>query len=1323
MSRSLPLSIAFLLLSLLGGPTFAQTGGEGAVSGTITDSSGAAIPKATVTAKDIATGIETVRTSSSSGVYNIAPLLPGTYTLTVTAKGFNSFRQENLVIDALHTSGLDVSLKAGSEGETVTVTDQPPSLETTNASLGGVIENSLYTELPVMIAGSQQRDVTQFSNLLPGAQVNPGGRSSIIGGTGQRLGELYLDGLPLTTASQQGDNRPVFNIVPLEAIDQIKVVTSGFSAEYQGAGLENYNLKAGTNKYHGALFAYVRNTIFDAWSFSTKPGSPGNTVKEVRNGVLVTLPGPKPAEHQIELGYSVGGPVKVPFLFNGHDKLFFYTTYDKFRSRLAVNPSASTVPTTLMRQGNFQELIPVSAGGLGNTSNVNYPIYDPTSLASCTANSTTGPCRYQYGYGPGGSPGPAGNPAATGAPVNVIPAGQISPIAQYMQQFLPAPTIDTTGVIQNNYIGGIPSGYDNWLYSGRIDYNISSRQTLSMVITGGQRHAVPYTATTNNLPVPYLATTSSIVAGHWSDLEHTFTVTPNLVNQFKFGFMNFGGPPTGNLTLGKLPYEAVTAGILGLPPGQASLDFPFSIFSGPNTQNSWAGPNTQQSTNVSETYTMVDNVQFLRGRHSVNVGAQYQALENNSSSADGASLPVTLNWSPNETAAVAGTAYPSGTGYAYASYILGAVSSSGLTQQPFSVLGGRYHPLALYFQDDFKIVPKLTLNLGLRWDFIPTYNEAQNRMSFLNPTLTNPITQNPGVLQFAGNRGQGISCNCRTPVSNYYKNFGPRLGFAYALNEKTVFRGGFGVLYSHTAGTGGSGGAATGTGQQGFNSAVSFLDSPAGPSAGPAFYLNPNPAFSAPNATMGGPGYALPPITAINAVSQTLGTGYYVCSGQTFTPCNGSTGTFSGVGTGINYADPYLGDRPPQFSFFNFGLQREVIKNLTLTVNYVGSQSHFIAGATNIRGLQSGQLDPKYLALGSYLTKPATQANINAAQAATGITIPIPYAAYTQAASLAAGTNATIAHMLTWMPQYQSTTDSFNNVANASYNAFQLSLEKRMSNGLSLNLNYTYSHNIDDAGTQRSGWAIPAFANATGKAFAQNRMDRSLSINSQPQNLSVYGVYKSPFGKDKIGGEHFWVRALLGGWETSHIFQYTSGLPLALVATCNASTQNVGQGQCMPDFNPSFSGSPRINGGWGKGITAATLGTKSYIKGALASATPGTGISGGASPTATPCAGSAGPFCNSGTFMVGDLPRIAPFGLRGPGQYRLTSALRRTFDINERAKFVFGVDCQNVTNTVTFGNNSANSQIGVNVNNSNLGTLNFASADPRAFQFSGRLTF
>ena len=999
-----------------------------------------------------------------------------------------------------------------------------------------------------------------------------------------------------------------------------------------------------------------------------------------------------------------------------------------------------------MRTGDFRELLPVSAttGGLGNTSAVTYPIYDPTTLTSCTAHSTNGPCRYQYGYGPGATNGAAGNPVLISpGKANVIPTSQLSPISQYQQSALPDPTTGQ-GTIQNNFLGGIPSGYDNWLYSGRIDYTISERQTLSLAVTGGNRHAVPYTALGSGvvpLPVPYLQTTKSIVGGHWADLQHTFTFTPHIVNQFKYGFMNFGGPPVQNI-VGSDPgskFALSASGITGLPAGQASQNAANTSFGTVNSPPApWVG-NTPTTTNVSETFTALDNLNWLKGNHSMNFGGQFQWLQNNISVNDGPSAPTGLNYSVNDTALntpiPAGTTavpntYVSNTGYSYASYMIGAVNTSSATLQPFGLVGGRFKPWAVYFQDDWKVTSKLTLNLGLRWDWIPTYTESQDRWSFLNPNVANPITGNLGALQFAGNYGgTGVSCGCRTPVDNYFKNFGPRLGFAYAVNDKTVFRGGWGVLYSHAGGTGGIGGAGNGTGQTGFNSVTTFSPSN-GATAGPAFYLNNSAGFAAlgnmpngkpyANTLYGGPGAVITPITAPGPVSQTNGTGYYVCSGQTYAPCNGSTTAFAGQGSGLNFADKYIAGRAPELLFYNFGMQREITNDITVSINYAGSQGHFLTGAGNIRGLYSGQVDPKWFALRGSLNTAATTTNIANAQTASGVTIPIPYTGYTAAASL--NSNATIQHMLTWMPQLGGTSDTWPDIANSNYNAFQLSVAKRAARGLTLNINYTYSKNIDDAGTQRSGYAIPAAYNATGKTWAPNRMDRSLSTNSQPQNITIFGVYQSPFGKGGIGADKFVVRALLGGWQFSSIFQYTAGLPIPVVDTCNA-TQNPGQGTCMPDLNPNFTGSPRQNGGWGNGTTAANIGQINYIKGYIPGTTSGTGTNGATTPAAVACSVSVGPFCHTADYMIGTAPRTTAYNLRGPGVYRLTSALSRTFDITERAKFIFRVDCQNVTNTVTFGNNAANNAISANVGASTFGNITTTSGDARAFQFSGRFSF
>lgn len=1279
----------FLLVFLAILPAIAQSAGDGVITGTIADSSGALVPDAQVTATNDATGVAVTRPTSSSGLYRLGPLPVGTYTITVAAIGFNGIKQQGVVINASQTFGLNLTLQFGSDAQTITVDTAPPALDTTNATLGGTISSKEYMDLPLLVSGNQQRDITQFSNLLPGAQ--PGARSSLFSGTASRVEEVYLDGIPITTISQIGDNRPIFNIVPSEAIDQIGATTSGQSVDVQGAGAVSYTMAAGGNQYHGTVADFIRNTLFDTWGFT----APAATVQRVVNGKITSVPAGKPADHQNEFTAAIGGPISIPHLFSGHDKLFFFAAYDRTHANTAPTYSTATIPTTLMRTGDFTELLAAN-GGPG------YTIYDPTSL-KCPTPTT---CTRQPFMG-----------LKNGIPTqNVIPSNLLSPIAQQMESFLPSPT---TSGIQNNYLGGYPQGTDNWLYSGRIDYDISPRHRLSFVVTGGNTHPIPFTSNGSVLPVPYLASNYTQTGGHWADAQDVYTIRPNLANQIKFGFSNFGGPPSKNITQGIDEYKATTLGITfaGVPSGpdsQAVNQFPTSTFSGSNAVTQWGDgtPGTGKTT-VDETYTVLDNLSWVKRNHSMVFGFQLQRLELNQSAQDGPTSGITLAWGVNETAKVNGTSYSSGTGYSYASYLLGAVANTSVSVLPFSVLGGRYHPFAPYFQDDWKVTSRLTLNLGLRWDYLPTYNEVLNRFSFLNPNITNPVTGSAGALQFAGNYGgPGVSCECSSPASNYMKNWGPRVGFAYSLDNKTVVRGAYALVYSHGGGTGGAGGAYQGTGSLGFSSTPSFIDGGAGPGAGPAFYLNNSTGFQAlglSNTNFGGPGYTVPAITAPSAASQGLNTGNYV----------NSSGAFVTPGS-ISYLDPYVSGRAPEFDFWNFGVQRELLNDLTVTVNYAGSQSHFLAGASNIRGLQSGQIDPRYYALGvgSYgaglLSAPATAANIAKANAIIP-GIAAPYAGFIAAANTTAGSGlATIGQMLTWMPQYSGVTDTWGSqTANASYHSLQVSVAKRASHGLTINLNYTYAKQLDDTGTIRSGYAIPANLTLNGKAWKQDRIDRSPSLTDIPQNLSIYGVYQIPAGKGHFGGDHLATRALLSGWNLSGVFTYVAGAPLAITSTACSSSTEPGAGQCMPDVNPNFAGNVRQNGSWGHGATAANLGAYSYIKGAVSGSTPGIGAAGAT------CTVSTGPFCNSGALMIGDAPRTAAFGLRGPGVYNLNMGVRRSFDVTERFKFIFAVDCQNVTNKVTF------SGINTAINSTTFGQVSSATSNSgsRDFQFSGRIRF
>ncbi len=591
-----------------------QTAGEGAISGTVTDTTGAVVSGATVRATNNATGIATTRTSTSAGLFSITPLLPGRYTVVVSAPGFKSFQQENLMVDALNTATLHPVLPVGGATETVTVTTAPPTLDTDNAVLGTVIENSTYSNLPLLMSTVTfaQRDPTAFASLTTGTQASTSSlRPAIIGGMGNNLQILYLDGVPAETINQQGDTRLVGLNVSVDAVDQFQVITSIPPVEYAGAGALNFTMKSGGRQYHGQVSDYIRNTIFDAWSFTNKwVPKLGSTLAQCIASPNRSLCQPKPFEHQNEFSASAGG--KVPFT---HEKLFFFAAYDLYHGNGpgSGSPAFYTVPTTLMRQGDFTELNGgVGTGGLaGAGSNNPGIIYDPR-----TNNCTGSVCARQPFQA-------LKNGVLTN---NVIPAGNISPIAQAMEQFLPAPSDPTT--ITNNYIGTRIAGNDNHLVDYRVDYDLSAKHRISTLGAIGVNHFL------NNfgapfLPLPYTGGDLASVYPKQFDIEDAFTFGPRLVNQFKYGYTRFY-MDIHDATDGIRQYQADTMGITNLPTptGQATTDFPtvtFGATSGitPSITNWKSGASAATTITSPATFSIIDNVSWIKGSHAMTFGGTF----------------------------------------------------------------------------------------------------------------------------------------------------------------------------------------------------------------------------------------------------------------------------------------------------------------------------------------------------------------------------------------------------------------------------------------------------------------------------------------------------------------------------------------------------------------------------------------------------------------------------------------------------------------------------------------------------------------------------
>jgi hypothetical protein len=1240
----------------------AQLTGKGAITGRVTDPSGAVIANAIITANNDATGISTTTRTTGSGDYTFSALDPGIYTVTVEATGFERQIQRNVHVDAMQSQPYNPVLTVGAATSEITVSTAPPLLETSNATLGGTMENAEYSALPLQMGGYGQngaRRATDFSFLMPGFQSNTThnnvtDNTSVVNGSGSQGGvtAVYIDGIPFTNASGEGDVRTVDSGIDVEAIDQFQVQTNGYSALYEGMGVENYSIKQGGDQYHGTIYEYLRNTALDTWGFF------GPILLNPETG----LP-QKPVEHQNEFGIFVSGPII-------QHKLFFFGHYGQYRYA-ANSPTYTTFPTLAERNGNF------SATGVA--------IYDPNTQAACTANSTTGTCRYQYGYVAGTGVGPAGNPvlgSAGSGGVNVIPTSELSPVALKMQSFLPQLANQN---LANNFLAPNTAGSVKWDTTDRFDYVITPKDTLTLLgAYSRSASASPTNQTTagrNVGPLPYNFGQASLPKSVISAIEENHVFTSRLLNQFKYGYFRYYDP-TINVNTLNTAQSATAMGIANLPAGQTQQSFPFETWSGTDAPTNWAGE--PGSLTVANSYYALDNVQWVFGKHSLTIGGQIAWMDYNDITVSTGTSPLTLAYAVTETAGFKNAStLLSGTGLSYASFLIGQVDKPSLTVNSHVDIGGRFRPISPYVQDDWKVTPKLTLNLGLRYDFFPTYHEAHNILSYFNPTLTNPVTGSPGAIEYAGSVPSGVSgvttCNCATPVSNYYKNFGPRLGFAYQLDQKTVIRGSWGVMYAHGNAVGGAAISRTGTGTLGFSASPSF-------SSNTSTYLStaPMPEGAA------GTSWNFPSFTPAAGVASgnAYGTGYTTTSGYTGSPSS------------LGYGDPYYGGRAPQYLNWSFGVQRQLTNSIVATISYVGSEGHFMpSDGGNARGYWVDAVDPKYLSLGSYL---GTAVN----------SLPGGYAAFAAANSLPYYpwfANQSLSTALEPFPQYK-TSDSYGNVSNENYHSLQVVVNKQISHGLLFYGSYTHSRAIDDGGTFRTGYPIPAgtIANHPTISYPADRIERQVSTTNEPQQLKMTGVWDLPIGQGYLGGRNAVSRAILGGFKLSGIAQFLSGSPLIL--TASSCPTNPAQSTCEPILNPGFSGPARANGSWGKGITAANPNAISYI----------------APSTGTTTSNASGPFMNpvsgilsSYAYQFSDSPRTAPYNLYGPGNYDIDVSLRRDFALHltEASHLSLQIDSYNLTNHTQFGG------IGQVLGSTGFGSVSSQANQSRRMQLSGRLIF
>jgi hypothetical protein len=1088
------LTLAFLGMLLVPGARLAAQVDEGAISGTVTDSTGAVVPNAKVVLLNTDQGLTLESTTSNAGEYSFSPVRIGNYTVTVSAPGFSTTSQQHLTVAVSQHLQVDVQLKLGEASQTVEVTTAPPQLQTADASVGQVIGEKSVNSLPL-----NGRNFTFLAQLsagvnTPQADTRGNAASGAFTANGLRPAQnnYLLDGIDNNSNAVDFLNGTNFIILPpVDAIEEFKVQTSDFSAEFgRSAGaVLNASIKSGTNSIHGAVWEFFRNDKLDAADY----------FESVKKGEL----------RQNQFGASIGGPIFK-------NKLFYFGDYEGLRRVQGNTQSGVSVPTLAERSSGYTNLQDIISGtpradALGRLIEPGV-ILDPATTRAVTAgvvdpvsgiaSASTGYVRDPFSAVCG--PGTTSFTLAACPDINQLPAARFDPNAIKLLNLFPNPNINGTS-ISNNFQSS-PNLFEHRnQFDVRIDYDPSQKDQVFGRFS--------YEDDPNYIPGPFggVADGGGFQEGLQSAkssqtvVAYTHVFTPSLVNVVHAGLNHlhttrFG--PDGSVY--GIPEQY---GIQGITQADNNGGLPAISISGLST----LGSNSYlPSDEISQTLQLTDDVTKIYGKHTFKSGVEYQLVK--FSTLQPAYSRGTFSYNTNSSS-VSFTDIPN---------VGGGNTGKGqflLVPQPSTVggydyVGGsdqvqasninktydlRYY-LAGYFQDDWKITPQLTLNLGLRWDYFspisetnggqanfvqdgppngtPTYlipaSGKDNRS--LSSTANNPALDGNGFLDLLAKDGIAVESTDKygkALVQTQKANFAPRLGFAYQATPKLVARGGFGIAYNAYE-------------NQGY-----------GPNIGEnyPFVFNFN---YAQQSLVGG----IPSVTPISANSPwagcatagpgntaTLSSGFS-CIG--FTPLAVNAEGLGLQGLQFNY-------KTPRTLSSNLAFQYSLTHSLSLQAAYVLTVgSDLQAGIGNN---QVSQLLPAGASTSSY----------------------VPFPDFGQGGS------------------YQRT------LGRSVYNGLLITAEQHLDNGLSYLFTYTWSKTLSDAGDLLNGGNVGGYrapwVPGLGPKFDWGPADFDIR-----NVFHASGGYELPFGKNKrfLSSSGKLGDAAVGGWSLNWIATVEGGQPITL---------------------------------------------------------------------------------------------------------------------------------------------------------------------------------
>jgi hypothetical protein len=714
------------------GHSVAQTV-TGSITGAVTDATGAVIPNATVTAVNIATGVKSTTPTNGQGVYTLRFLPIGTYTVEIDAKGFTPQKFASFALEIDQTVKLNAALGIGAQENVSVSSENAAILNTTDATLGSVFTANTIANLPL-----NGLDFSALTLYLPGA-VNTAGTSGTtsierstyytdtpnVNGNRAQSNNYTLDGIDI---NESFNNLIGYSPAP-ESLGEVKILTANSPADYgnvNGGGVVSV-IKSGTNAYHGSFYGYDQNQKFNANSWqNNNSGSPKNTFS------------------QAQFGATFGGPVRVPGLFDGRDKLFFFVDYLGSRFHQGGFATALSVLTPAMLKGDFSTLLKLSKP---------IQLYDPENNYAPYLNNQI--------------------------PVN----NSVAKFLAANPQFYPAPNANLNDPYpENNYVGPFRKYKANNQGDIKIDYVPRAADRISGFFSistayDGQTSPLAITFPTGNLyPTKLFGTT-------WT---HTFS--PALVNSARIGFtrivwsQNLPFDPTGQFGDNGNAKVGISF------PGQRYPGFSNQGLSAVSSPLTDIGTPAFDGGVIDNTYSYIDSLTWQRGRNLFSIGVQAIRYQNNYPTSNNDGFLGTFNYSGNFTSNP-NAGVTNGAGYAGADFVLDRVSAEQVTLNSVNV-GQRQWRAAGFIQDDFKVSEKLTLNLGVRYEFDEPWIESNNKTGNIDLTTGRYIYA--GSVPAGAPAGSGV-CKNRGCYQPNYKQVLPRLGFAYQINPRLVVRGGYGA--------------------------------------------------------------------------------------------------------------------------------------------------------------------------------------------------------------------------------------------------------------------------------------------------------------------------------------------------------------------------------------------------------------------------------------------------------------------------------------------------------------------------------------------------